>query len=223
MLVKAIIIYVLVGVQLVLCGCISTANKNDASIDLLVTNDTVVVSECDKKVVIQSGLLLKVVVFVSGSIEISETSRVSENGYMSLPLVGRFMAKGITVDQLAQALELSYAEKFYVNPTVDVSFIGEASDGISPWGFVTVLGRVKTPGRVSIPATNDMTLTLAIQCAGGLDTSAKQSAIRITRQTNDGKKTVLKVDINRVGAKGRGEEDLALHPGDVIYVPETIF
>ena len=177
----------------------------------------------DLRAVLKPGLVVKVAVFVAGKEEISETRRIAENGYISLPLVGRFMARGMAIDELAQALEARYAESFFVNPTVEVSFVMEDKGNSSPWGFITVLGRVKEPGRVGMPATQDMTLTLALQLAGGFASSAKQSAVRITRQVNNGEKRTIKVDLDRVGAKGRGEEDIMLHPGDVVYVPESIF
>ena len=178
----------------------------------------------DLRAVLRPGLVVKVAVFVAGKEEISETRRIADNGFLSLPLVGRFMARGMAIDELAQALEARYAESFFVNPTVEVSFVMDDNKGnASPWGFITVLGRVKEPGRVGMPATQDMTLTLALQLAGGFDTSAKQSAVRITRQVDHGEKRTFKVDLDRVGAKGRGEEDIMLRPGDVVYVPETIF
>ena len=174
--------------------------------------------------VLKPGLVVKVVVFVAGNEEISEERRIAENGFITLPLSGRQMVQGMTADELEQDLEQLYSERYFVNPTVEVSFVqGNEHGSASPWGFVTVLGRVKTPGPVNIPATQDMTLTLALQRAGGFDTSARQNAIRITRQMDGGRKKTLKVDLGRVGAEGKVEEDITLQPGDVVYVPESMF
>ena len=216
---KLIIICLIMSTQLVSTGCISIFKKSHSNTD---PDDADIPHST--AIVLKSGLMLKVVVFVAGAEEISETRRISQKGFISLPLVGRFMVHGLTIDKLTQSLEAHYAKDFFVNPTVDISFVTDTTDaGMSPWGFVTVLGRVKTPGHVSLPATQDMTLSLAIQRAGGFASSAKQTAIRITRQLKDGQKETIKVDLNRVGSKGKGEEDIALKPGDIIYIPEKIF
>jgi protein involved in polysaccharide export with SLBB domain len=84
------------------------------------------------------------------------------------------------------------------------------------------LGRVKKPGRVAIPATRDLTVSMAVQQAGGFDTSAKDTAIRITRSVG-GKTGSREVNLRAVGAQGRVAEDLMLLPGDVVFVPELMF
>jgi len=96
-------------------------------------------------------------------------------------------------------------------------------DAISPWGQVTVLGRVKQPGRVNIPPTKDLTVSAAIQNAGGLDSSAKDSAIRVTRRLDDGTYQTMDVDLRAVGARGARANDLILRDGDVVFVPQMMF
>lgn len=182
------------------------------------------VQQQEKSTILRSGYMLSFSVFVAGETEISETKRIAENGFVSLPLLGRFSVKGLTVDELAQRLEAEYAKNYFVNPTVEVSFVLDGNAGtVSPWGFVTVLGRVNKSGRVNIPPTRDMTVSLAIQNAGGFSSSAKDTAIRITRILPDGTDKIIKVNLQNVGAKGRHEDDIKLNPGDVVYVPESIF
>lgn len=170
------------------------------------------------------GLVVAVSVLVSGNKEIDETAkRISNTGSLSLPLIGNVQASGMSLDELTDRLTGLYSQ-FFVSPQVVIEFVkDENSDMVSPWGYVTVLGRVKNPGRVSIPPTQDLTISGAIQKAGGLDTSARDSAIRLTRQNPDGKSTQLEVDLRSVGSRGRVHDDLILKPGDVIFVPEMIF
>lgn len=62
----------------------------------------------------------------------------------------------------------------------------------------------------------------AIQQAGGLDTSARSSSIRLTRRQTDGKTERISVDFTAIG-EGKVENDILLQAGDVIYVPERVF
>jgi len=230
MFIRVVFLLILVGISFVSGGCISFLGKEKEVLSLQELSEpaeasvaAAVVSGSDKQVVLRPGLVLKVVVFVAGDVEISEICRISYGGYISIPLVGKVVAQGMTIGELSESLEANYGKNYFVNPTVYISYETKGVKGVSPWGFVTVLGRVKKPGRVSMPATHDLSLTLALQQAGGFSSSAKQSAIRISRLNSDGEREKIKVNLDRVGAKGKGEEDIDLQAGDVIYVPETIF
>ena len=170
------------------------------------------------------GLVVTVSVLVSGKKEIDEpTKRISNAGEISLPLIGNVQASGLSLDELVAKLTKLYND-YFIHPQVVVEFVKDQnSDMVSPWGYVTVLGRVKNPGRVSIPPTQDMTISGAIQKAGGLDTSAKDSAIKITRQLPGGKSEQYEVDLRSVGSRGRIHDDLILKPGDVVFVSEMMF
>jgi polysaccharide export outer membrane protein len=150
--------------------------------------------------------------------------RVSSGGTITLPLIGSVMAAGKTLPQLVEDLHARFAE-YIVHPMVDVSFAMDRSPGaVSPWGTVTVLGRVNQPGRISIPPTQDLTLSMAIQLAGGLDRSARDTAIRITRRSSDGgEMDVVDVNLRSAAVDGQTENDLLLQQGDIIYVPQKVF
>ena len=112
--------------------------------------------------------------------------------------------------------------KYLRDPMVDVAFVVDNSPGaVSPWGFVTVMGCVKQPGRINMPPTQDLTLSMAIQQAGGFDSSAKERSIVITRKDRDGNTEKLKADMRDIASKG--QTDLPLRDGDVIFVPERFF
>lgn len=170
------------------------------------------------------GIVVAVRVLVFGKKEIDEPSkRVSDSGEISLPLVGSVPAGGMSLDDLTGVLTALYSE-YFVHPQVVVEFArDEDSASIYAWGYVTVLGRVKSPGRVSIPPTQDLTVSGAIQKAGGLDTSAKESGIRVTRQLPNGQTARFEMNLRRVGAAGRVKDDIVLKPGDVVFVPEMLF
>jgi protein involved in polysaccharide export with SLBB domain len=177
-----------------------------------------------KPAMMRPGLILNVAVVVAGKKQIEEAGRrISETGTLTLPLVGTLAVEELTLDGLRRILTAGYRE-FFVDPLVMVELVREErAEGVSPWGYVTVLGRVKRPGRVSIPPTRDLTLSMAIQQAGGFDTSAKDTGILVTRRDPDGKTTTDEVNLRAVGSRGKVENDVVLSPDDVVYVPVLYF
>jgi polysaccharide export outer membrane protein len=171
---------------------------------------------------LRSGLTVNVQVLVTGKKEIDEKSRrISESGLITLPLVGDVLVDGMTILEAQIALKGLYS-KFFVAPQVLVECLMEPGEAaISPWGYVTVLGRVKKPGQVNMPPTRELTVSRAIQLAGGLDTSARSTAIRVTRTSENGTEQFM-VDLDQVGARGTVKDDVRLLPGDVVFVPEAV-
>ncbi len=173
---------------------------------------------------LRPGLVINVNVLVSGKNEITATAkRISDKGTIAMPLLGTVQVSDQSLENFSAQLTSAYKE-FFVNPQVIVEFVRDDNkEGLSPWGNVTVLGRVKKPGRISLPATRDLTLSGAIQQAGGYDTSAKENAIRITRKRPGGGVKTWEVDLRSVGAEGLIENDVLLEPDDVVFIPELIF
>jgi polysaccharide export outer membrane protein len=171
---------------------------------------------------LRPGLTMNVQVLVTGQKEVDEKNRrISESGYITLPLVGDVPMTGLTVAEAQAALKESYG-RFFIGPQVIVECLMESGDAaVSPWGHVTVLGRVKKPGQVNMPPTRELSVSRAIQLAGGLDTSARSNAIRVTR-TRAGSTEHFDVDLDRIGARGQTKDDIQLLPGDVVYVPEAV-
>lgn len=170
---------------------------------------------------VQPGIELGITVMASGQKEIGENPvRVNREGRIALPMIGGVDVAGLTLAGLNSLLEAKYSD-YFVDPEVVATFLS-ADGAASPWGYVTVLGRVKKPGRVPLPASHDLTVSAAIQQAGGFDSSAKSSAIRVTRKNGPGKPKNMQVDLNAF-ASGDIEEDKPLKAGDVVYVPERLW
>jgi polysaccharide export outer membrane protein len=172
--------------------------------------------------VLRPGLTVSIRVSVAGRDEVSQTRlRISERGTLTLPLVGEVPVSGMTLVACTERLTTLY-EEYLVDPQVAVQF--EWTEGaISPWGTVTVLGRVTSPGKVPIPATRDLTVSAAIQQAGGFAPSARDNAITVSRANPDGTTLRIEVDLRALGRRGNLEEDIVLQSGDVVFVPEQIF
>jgi protein involved in polysaccharide export with SLBB domain len=177
-----------------------------------------------EEVKLRPGLVISMSVLVAGKKEIDEPSkRVSDGGTVVLPLLGEMEVADLTLNELQGKLTDRY-KKYFIQPQVILEFVRDTdSEGISPWGFVTVLGRVSKPGRIAIPATRDMTVSGAIQKAGGFAPSAKDTAILVTRSFPNGKTEKRTINLRAVGTAGRLGEDIILEADDVVFVPEMMF
>lgn len=148
---------------------------------------------------------------------------VDQNGEITLPLLLQqsVSCDGLTLEALKQKLVKAYSV-YYRQPQVTVTFAPfDGRTGVSPWGTVTVLGEVNNPGPVNMPSTMDLTVTKALQAAGGLKPFADRTNIRVTRCDKDGHQTRTYVDLKEIGQDGRVDKDMSLRAGDVVWVSET--
>ena len=172
---------------------------------------------------VRPGIALVVVVSAGGSAQPATMQvQVDQSGNLTLPLLlqSPVACDGLTLDALRQKLVKLYSD-YYKQPQVTVTFAPYDGKGVSPWGTVTVLGEVASPGPVNMPSTMDLTVTKVLQAAGGLRPYANKSNIRVSRRDKDGRKTTYVIDLIEIGEKGRIEKDIVLRAGDVVWVPET--
>ena len=125
------------------------------------------------------------------------------------------------IPELQEKLVASYRQ-YMQDPQVTVQFVyGE--NMTSPWGTVLVMGSVARPGPVNIPSTRDLTVTRAMQIAGGATVIGDQTAVKITRTLANGKKVSTHVDLDEIGKQGYKDRDIVLQADDVVYVPEIFW
>ena len=77
---------------------------------------------------------------------------------------------------------------------------------------------MQKPG--TFPYEEDMSIIQAITMAGGFTKVASKNDIGVTRQV-DGKETKIRVPVADIGS-GR-EKNFKLQPGDIVFVPESMF
>ena len=210
------LLFALLCCVLALQGCRGTGVKQPGS--------AAATAYKDMGVALRPGLVLNISVISAGKKEIDESAkRISDNNTLVVPLLGAVSTKNHTLDSLAATLTTMYKE-YYVAPQIIIDFVRDSDlDGASPWGYVTVLGRVKEPGRIAIPATRDMTVSGSIQRAGGFSTSAKIDGILVTRRGANNKRKTRTIDLQAVGTAGRVEDDIIVQAEDVVFVPEKRF
>lgn len=159
-------------------------------------------------------------------IEVDEKAlRVSDSGNVSLPLIHTIRVAGFTLEE-AQALLAAVYGEYVRNPVVSLDFAipDRQAELDSPWGYVTVLGCIKKPGQVSIPPTGRLTVTAAIQAAGGMDTGARASSVQVSRRVaTKAEPETIRLSLHGMNNADRPDGGLLLRSGDVIFVPEGLF
>ena len=143
---------------------------------------------------------------------------VTDSGDLEVPYIGRFPAVGRTCRQLARELKTELEKEYYYQATVIVAVDLMTKSR----GKVYLVGPVRAPGPQEIPSDEVLTLSKAILRAGGFSDFADKRNVKVTRK-GDGaghEDKTFTVNVTDILEKGRTESDLALEPGDFIYVPE---
>jgi polysaccharide export outer membrane protein len=145
------------------------------------------------------------------------TVRVSQQGIVTLPLLGDIKVSGLTVAELQKLLRERY-DKFVYDPEVGVMVRDFRSQR------VYLLGAINRAGAIDL--TGPKTLIDVLAMAGGVGPKAGNQ-VHIYRQTPDGRKSyiidlfALTNSIGFINDKTVEAVNLAVQTGDIINVPEA--
>jgi len=162
---------------------------------------------------IQAGDLLEIAVFQEKDMD--RAVRVSGNGTITFPLAGNLKLADLTVPEAESFLAEKLAE-FLVKPQVTVL--------IKEYGNkqIYVLGEVKKPGSIQLPAERRLTVLEAITLAGGFTDLAAPDRTKVLRNAS-GQNLNIPVEISRITKQGDKSADIFLEPNDTVYVPQSFF
>ena len=132
--------------------------------------------------------------------ELNQSVRVSEDGSITLPLIGKVMIDGLTKEEVEKRLAALLLEQNYVKNARVTVFIKEYQSK-----RVALIGAVNKPGMYEL--VGRMTLLQLISQAAGL-TEKASSELFVLREGKDGSQARIAID---------------LLEGDVVYVPASIF
>lgn len=139
--------------------------------------------------------------------------RVSADGEINYPLIGRVKIAGLTVSQVEDKLTKLLSAEYLVNPHVTVL--------VKEFSQVYVTGQVTKPGAYVLK--NNLTVLEVITLAGGFTKIADPNGTKILRLDAQGKQQVIQVKVNDITGQGDQTKDVLLLPGDIIVVPESFF
>lgn len=160
---------------------------------------------------IAAGDLLDVVVFDAP--ELSRPVRVTEQGEVSIPLLGATPAAGLTTGELEARLADGLRGRYMVDPQVTIAVTEMRSDPI----YVT--GEVNKPGAFPLEAGRRITVLQAVTLSEGLAPMAAKSRAMIIRTGEAGTRVRIPVHLGEMLAGT--SPDLPLQPNDIVFVPRS--
>lgn len=146
--------------------------------------------------------------------ELNITVRVSEDGTITLPLLGQIKVEGLTRSDLERKLAALLEKNYLKNAQVTI-FIKEYQSK-----RVSVIGAVKSPGNYEL--IGKQTLLQMLSTAGGLTEEASDRII-VIRQYSDGRSKSLIIDLEELMLKGNPKLNIPIYASDIINVPVERF
>jgi polysaccharide export outer membrane protein len=137
---------------------------------------------------------------------------VQPDGFVTLRGVGDLKVADQTVPELTQTLHTAYS-KILNDPLISVVL----KDFEKPY-FVAG-GQVGKPGKYDMHG--HVTVTQAIEIAGGFQSSAKHSQVMLFRRVDDQWTEAKLINVKKMEKNGNLMEDPFLHPGDMLIVPKN--
>lgn len=147
--------------------------------------------------------------------DFDRTMRITQNGTISLPLLGTVKIGGLSVTE-AEALLSEKLKEYVINPQVTL-FIKEYGNK-----KIFILGEVKSPGSYELPAESKLTVLEAVTMAGGFTPIAAPDRTKVIRAA-DGKSQSFTIEVSAITKRGEKQKDIQLEPNDVVYVPQSFF
>ena len=154
-------------------------------------------------------------IFVWRNTELSVSIPVRPDGKISMPLVEDMVAVGKAPTELARELEKALAA-YIRTPLVTVivtDFVGTFSEQIR------VVGQATNPKALSY--RQNMTLLDVIIEVGGLTENAAGNRAKLVRQAG-ANKTEIRVRLQDL-IEGDIGQNVTMHPGDIIIIPQSRF
>lgn len=139
---------------------------------------------------------------------------VAPDGTITYPHTGTVRVAGMTVNEVRDTITKALADGVLVNPQVTVQPIHCAGQK------VTVVGAVRTPG--VYPYSDHMTVRQALGQAGGLALPTRESTALTEARIVSADGTARAVDLDRAMRGESTQEEIALAPGDTLFVELTM-
>jgi protein involved in polysaccharide export with SLBB domain len=145
--------------------------------------------------------------------EFSDKFIVNAEGKIQYKFVGDIEVKGMSKTELKERIT-QVLSKYIITPDVDISILDYRSK------VIYVIGEVGAPGKYFMKA-DKISLREAVVQAGLPTLSASMRKTFHIRPDKNGKPNQERVDLYALLYEGNLDRDM--QPGDVVYVPATIF
>jgi polysaccharide export outer membrane protein len=155
---------------------------------------------------------------------LTKAVNINPSGTIDLPLVGRVLAAGLTIDQLREAI-ITQCKRYINEPQVSVSITEFRSQPVS------ILGAVKDPGVRQLQGGKRLLEVLSL--AGGMTPDAGPHIVITRRKVwggiplpsakpdETGEYTTANVSVEGIVSGKTPEQNVVIMPEDVISVPRA--
>lgn len=147
--------------------------------------------------------------------EFSDKYVINGEGKIQYKFVGDIEVKGMTKTELKEKLT-QILGKYIITPEVDVTILEYRSK------VIYVIGEVGGPGKYYMKS-DKISLREAVVQAGLPTLSAAMRRTVLIRPDKSGKPKQIKVDLYALLYEGKLNLDQDMYPGDVVFVPATLF
>jgi polysaccharide biosynthesis/export protein len=148
--------------------------------------------------------------------DLNTKTRITADGFISFPLLGKVKASGLTVQELEAKIK-TLLEKDYLVKAEVLVFIEDYRPR-----EVSVTGEVNTAGKFKMPIERNITFMEAIAMAGGFTKDADVNRTKVIREEEDEKKTMT-IKVKDITDKDDKSQNIVLKPDDIIIVPKRFF
>ena len=142
--------------------------------------------------------------------ELNQTVRVSEDGSITIPLIGKVQLEGMTKDEVEIRISTLLEENYIKRARVTV-FIKEYQSK-----QVAVIGAVENPGMYELVGRKNL-LQIISQAGGFAEDAADE--IYVLRESGNGITANLAIDLKDLLIYQNQKLNIPLQPNDVINVP----
>ena len=143
---------------------------------------------------------------------------VSDAGEIDVPLIGHMKAMGKTCKQLANEIKPLLESQYYYKATVIIGLETHSERSI---GKVYIMGQIRMPGGLEIPASETLTVSKTIARAQGFADYADRENVRLIRRNEQGEKEMTIINVAEIIDKGLLEKDPVVLPNDTLIIPEV--
>jgi polysaccharide export outer membrane protein len=135
-----------------------------------------------------------------------QTYLVDNEGCIVFPVLGKLKLVGLTKSEAETMIVTKLCPSFKEKPIVTVRLINYK---------VSVLGEVKRPGTFTV-ANEKINVFEALALAGDMTVYGKRGNVKLIRESAEGKKDIIKLDLNQSSIVD--SPYFYLHQNDVLYV-----
>lgn len=147
-------------------------------------------------------------ILVWGHPDLSLTLSIDPDGEISLPLLGKIKAEGLTIEELRELLEEGYGE-YIQEPRISLSLLNYKRSQ------VMILGQVRNPGTYEL--VGETRVLQLISRAGGPTEKAALDQLRLIRGEE-----ILEINLKGLLSGTVLTGNYLLQDGDVLYLPEEV-